>query len=46
MVEAARWAWRIPEIGRKLYGIARQAGFSSVDLQVLTSRTSMAVCSR
>jgi hypothetical protein len=36
MVEAARWAWRIPEIGGKLYGIARQAGFSRVELQVLT----------
>jgi ubiquinone/menaquinone biosynthesis C-methylase UbiE len=36
MVEAARWAWRLPEIGRKLYGIARQAGFSKIDLQVLT----------
>ena len=36
MIEAARWAWRIPEIGRKLYGIARQAGFSKVELQVLT----------
>src|SRR5262245_55468912 len=36
MVEAARWAWRIPEIGRKLYGIARQAGFSNVELHVLT----------
>ena len=23
MIEAARWAWRMPEIGRKLYGIAR-----------------------
>jgi hypothetical protein len=36
MIEAARWAWRIPEIGHKLYGIARQAGFSKVELQVLT----------
>jgi SAM-dependent methyltransferase len=36
MVEGARWAWRIPEIGRKLYGIARQAAFSKVELQVLT----------
>jgi hypothetical protein len=36
MVEAARWAWRIPEIGRKLYGIARQAGFSKMELRVLT----------
>ena len=36
MIEAGRWAWRIPEIGRKLYGIARQAGFSKVELQVLT----------
>jgi len=37
MVDAARWAWRRPEIGRKLYGIARQAGFSKVELRVLTS---------
>jgi SAM-dependent methyltransferase len=36
MVEAAGWAWRIPEIGRKLYGIARQARFSKVELQVVT----------
>jgi ubiquinone/menaquinone biosynthesis C-methylase UbiE len=36
IVEAARWAWRLPEIGRKLYGIARQARFSKVELQVLT----------
>jgi hypothetical protein len=36
IVEAARWAWRLPEIGRRLYGIARRAGFSQVKLQVLT----------
>ena len=36
MVQAARWVWRMPEIGRKLYGIARRAGFSKVELQVLT----------
>jgi len=36
LVEAAIWAWRMPEIGRKLYGIARLAGFSKVAIQVLT----------
>jgi SAM-dependent methyltransferase len=36
MVEAARRAWRTPEIGRKLYGMARHAGFSTLRLQVLT----------
>jgi SAM-dependent methyltransferase len=36
MVEAAIWAWPLPDIGRKLHGIARRAGFSKVSLQVLT----------
>jgi len=36
LVEAASWAWRMPEIGRKLHGIARRAGFSNVTIQVLT----------
>jgi ubiquinone/menaquinone biosynthesis C-methylase UbiE len=36
LVAAASWAWRTPEIGRKLYGIARSAHFSNVALQVLT----------
>jgi len=36
LVEAASWAWRMPEIGRKLHGIARRAGFSKVVIQVLT----------
>ena len=36
LVAAASWAWRTPEIGRKLYGIARRARFSNVALQVLT----------
>ena len=36
LVAAASWAWRTPEIGRKLYGIARSAGFSNVTLRVLT----------
>lgn len=36
ILEAAIWAWPIPDIGRKLYGIARHADFSSVALQVLT----------
>lgn len=37
IIEAARWAWPHPEIGRRLYGIARRAGFDDVSLQVLTS---------
>jgi ubiquinone/menaquinone biosynthesis C-methylase UbiE len=36
LVAAASWAWRTPEIGRKLYRIARSAGFSNVILRVLT----------
>ncbi len=36
LVEAASWAWRMPDFGRKLYGIARRAGFSKVAIQVLT----------
>ncbi|MEJ2122812.1 MAG: methyltransferase domain-containing protein [Alphaproteobacteria bacterium] len=36
LVEAASWAWPHPEIGRGLYGIARQAGFDEISLQVLT----------
>ena len=37
VIEAASWAWPHPEIGRALYGIARQSGFGEVSLQVLTS---------
>lgn len=36
LVAAASWAWRTPDIGRKLHGIARRAGFSKVSLEVLT----------
>jgi ubiquinone/menaquinone biosynthesis C-methylase UbiE len=36
LVAAASWAWRRPEIGRQLYGIARPAGFLHVSIQVLT----------
>jgi len=36
LVAAASWAWRTPDIGRRLYGIARRAGFPRVALQVLT----------
>jgi ubiquinone/menaquinone biosynthesis C-methylase UbiE len=34
LVAAASWAWRTPEIGRKLYAIARSAGFSQVVVTV------------
>ena len=37
LIEAASWAWSRPEIGRQLYGIARQAGFDKISLQILTS---------
>jgi ubiquinone/menaquinone biosynthesis C-methylase UbiE len=36
LVAAASWAWRAPDIGRKLHGIARRAGFSRVSLEVMT----------
>jgi len=36
VVEAASWAWPRPEMGRKLYGIVRRAGFHNVSLQVVT----------
>ena len=36
LVAAASWVWRTPEIGRKLYGFARSAGFAEVTMQVLT----------
>ena len=35
-MNAPGWAWRTPDIGRKLHGIARRAGFSRVTLEVLT----------
>lgn len=37
LIEAASWAWPRPEIGRKLYGYARKAGFDDIEIQVLTS---------
>lgn len=36
IIQAAGWAWRTPEIGRKLHGVARQAGFTDIAVQVLT----------
>ena len=35
MVEAATHAFRTPNIGRKLYGLARSAGFADVQVQIL-----------
>ncbi|MEM7026055.1 MAG: methyltransferase domain-containing protein, partial [Pseudomonadota bacterium] len=37
LIEAASWAWPRPEMGRQLYGYAREAGFEEVLVQVLTS---------
>lgn len=37
LIEAASWAWPWPEIGRRLYATAREAGFDDVALQVLTN---------
>ncbi len=37
IIEAARWAWKQPTIGRRLYGLARQCGFSDVEVQVVTA---------
>jgi ubiquinone/menaquinone biosynthesis C-methylase UbiE len=36
VIRAASWAWRTPEVGRKLYGAARRAGFAEVEIRVLT----------
>lgn len=36
VIEAASWAWPHPEIGRRLYGVAKGAGFEAVSVQVLT----------
>ena len=36
LVAAASWAWRTPDIGRKLPGIARRARLSKVSLEVQT----------
>jgi hypothetical protein len=36
LVAAAGWCWRTPDIGRRLYGIVRGAGFSRIKLEVLT----------
>ena len=36
LIDAASHACRTPDIGRKLFGIARQAGYSDVALQVIT----------
>ena len=37
LIEAASGAWPRPEIGRSLYGIAKQARFPDASVQVLTS---------
>lgn len=36
VISAASWAWRTPEIGRRLYGVARRAGFADAVVRVLT----------
>ena len=36
VVEAANWMWASPNLGRNLYGYARDAGFSDVTIQVVT----------
>jgi SAM-dependent methyltransferase len=36
LVAAASWAWRTPDIARKLHGIARRARLSKVSLEVQT----------
>lgn len=36
LIEAASWAWARPEMGRALHGCARRAGFSEIEIRVLT----------
>lgn len=35
LLHAARWAWPHPLIGRQLHGVARQAGFSEIAVELL-----------
>ena len=37
LFDAAAHAFRTPNIGRKLYGLAKAAGFSSVDAQIMST---------
>ena len=37
LLDAAAHAFRTPNIGRKLYGLAKAAGFSSVDAQIMAT---------
>ena len=37
LLDAAAHAFRTPNIGRKLYGLAKAAGFSSVDVQIMAT---------
>ena len=37
LLNAAAHAFRTPNIGRKLYGLAKAAGFSSVDAQIMST---------
>jgi SAM-dependent methyltransferase len=37
IIAAASWAWPRPEIGRQLYGFARQAGFGNISVEVVTA---------
>ena len=37
LLDAAAHAFRTPNIGRKLYGLAKAAGFSSVDAQIMST---------
>ena len=36
LVNAASYACRTPDIGRKLYGLMRRAGFSEIAVKVVT----------
>ena len=37
LLDAAAHAFRTPNIGRKLYGLARASGFSNVDIQIMAA---------
>lgn len=37
LIDAAAWAWKQPVIGRRLHALARRAGFSDVNVQVVTA---------
>jgi len=37
IIDAAEWVWHQPTIGRRLFGLSREAGFTEIEVQVITA---------